>query len=114
MTQYYITSHNKAYDSGDGVIGTSCPYWRVNKQIDAVVSARIVDCCTREDAEFIVSLCYQRDAQVDALCTLASDAEMALSGEWDRSDAGFSAQLDVINEVMTEKERSIHVERDGR
>ena len=32
-----------------------------------------------------------------ALRTLREDAEMALNGEWDRTDSGFEAQISLIN-----------------
>lgn len=35
-----------------------------------------------------------------ALRTLREDAEMALNGEWDRTDGGFEAQVILINSVL--------------
>jgi hypothetical protein len=35
-----------------------------------------------------------------ALRTLREDAEMALNGEWDRTDGGFEAQISLINSVL--------------
>jgi hypothetical protein len=37
---------------------------------------------------------------VDALITLQEDAEWALNGNWDRSDSGFEAQIELINSVI--------------
>ena len=37
---------------------------------------------------------------VDALITLQEDAEWALDGRWDRTDSGFEAQIELINNVI--------------
>jgi hypothetical protein len=37
---------------------------------------------------------------VDALITLQEDAEWALEGRWDRTNAGFEAQIELINRVI--------------
>jgi len=39
---------------------------------------------------------------VEVLNTLRTDAEMALQGEWDRSDQGFEDQIELINQTLTE------------
>ena len=39
-----------------------------------------------------------------ALLTLREDAEMALNNDWDRSDSGFEAQLEIIDEALKELE----------
>jgi hypothetical protein len=40
-----------------------------------------------------------------ALKTLRRDAEMAISGEWDRTDHGFFGQIELINEVIGEEDQ---------
>ena len=40
-----------------------------------------------------------------ALITLREDAEMALNNEWDRSNKGFEAQLDIIDEALKELDK---------
>lgn len=37
---------------------------------------------------------------VNTLITLQEDAELALEGNWDRSDSGFEAQIELINSVI--------------
>lgn len=37
---------------------------------------------------------------VDALITLQEDAEWALDDRWDRTDAGFEAQISLIDKVL--------------
>ena len=37
---------------------------------------------------------------ISTLNTLRQDAEMALNGEWDRTDSGFEAQITLINMVL--------------
>ena len=37
---------------------------------------------------------------IDTLITLQEDAEWALNGNWDRSDSGFEAQIELINSVI--------------
>ena len=37
---------------------------------------------------------------VHTILTLREDAEMALSGEWNKSDEGFEAQISLIDEVL--------------
>jgi hypothetical protein len=37
---------------------------------------------------------------IDTLITLQEDAEWALNGNWDRSDSGFEAQIELINSVL--------------
>ena len=37
---------------------------------------------------------------ISTLNTLRNDAEMALSGEWDRTDSGFEAQIILIDDVL--------------
>jgi hypothetical protein len=37
---------------------------------------------------------------IDTLITLQEDAEWALNGNWDRSDSGFEAQIQLINSVL--------------
>lgn len=39
-----------------------------------------------------------------ALLTLREDAEMALDGTWDKTNKGFEAQLEVIDEALKEFE----------
>ena len=37
---------------------------------------------------------------ISTLNTLRQDAEMALNGEWDKTDSGFEAQITLINMVL--------------
>ena len=37
---------------------------------------------------------------ISTLNTLRNDAEMALNGEWDRTDSGFEAQIILIDDVL--------------
>jgi hypothetical protein len=37
---------------------------------------------------------------ISTLNTLREDAEMALNGEWDRTDGGFKAQIILIDDVL--------------
>ena len=37
---------------------------------------------------------------ISTLNTLREDAEMALNGEWDKTDSGFEAQIDLIDMVL--------------
>jgi hypothetical protein len=37
----------------------------------------------------------------NTLITLKTDAEMALDGEWDKSDEGFEAQIHLINKALS-------------
>ena len=37
---------------------------------------------------------------ISTLNTLRQDAEMALNGEWDRTDSGFEAQIILIDDVL--------------
>jgi len=39
---------------------------------------------------------------IKAVKTLKKDAEMALDGRWDKADAGFLAQINLINAVLQE------------
>ena len=37
---------------------------------------------------------------ISTVNTLRQDAEMALNGEWDKTDSGFEAQITLINMVL--------------
>jgi hypothetical protein len=41
----------------------------------------------------------------EALQSLRRDAMMAISGEWDKTDQGFFAQIELINEVIGEEDQ---------
>jgi hypothetical protein len=51
-------------------------------------------------ARYIVDACNAHHALVAALRLLRSDCDMALCGEWDRSNDGFEAMLDVIDQAL--------------
>ena len=40
------------------------------------------------------------EAALRQLLFIRQDAEMALSGEWDKDDDGFEAQIELIDEVL--------------
>jgi hypothetical protein len=58
--------------------------------------------CTELPAHWQRIISYQIDIEklADTLITLRTDAQMALLGYWDRSDEGFDAQIDLINQAI--------------
>jgi hypothetical protein len=49
------------------------------------------------NAERVVRAVNLRDEMVELLLAIKTDCEMALSGDWDKSDSGFQATLDAID-----------------
>jgi hypothetical protein len=51
---------------------------------------------------------------IEILNILFEDAEMALNGDWDRSDEGFEAQITLIDECLTKIENDNRKNKDRK
>ena len=55
-------------------------------------------------SQYVVKAANEFPEAIDILNTLKKDAEMALNGDWDRSDSGFFAQIKLITKFLNKLE----------
>lgn len=57
-----------------------------------------------KDADYCLQACNNFPEAISLLKTLKEDAELALSGDWDKSDSGFEAQITLIDRLLNKIE----------
>jgi len=75
---------------------------KYTEQIKDILVAMAMDDTLPLDMTTLDSSVFDKVVEplISALNTLREDAEMALNGEWDRTDGGFEAQIILIDNVL--------------